>query len=160
MTTVGRTLQFSQMAQVSLADNRIQSLDYEEFRGVHGIVMLDLQGNVISSIERETFTSIRKELVYLDLSRNKLRRLNGCVQSLSLLTSLNLTDNQIEGFERAEFRGLNELTDLYLQGNRIKTLGYEVQGLNRLKYLVISHNRIRTIKAEQLPLSLQYVYVE
>ncbi|CAL1298037.1 unnamed protein product [Larinioides sclopetarius] len=160
MTTVGRTLQFSQMAQVSLADNRIQSLDYEEFRGVHGIVMLDLQGNVINSIERETFTSIRKELVYLDLSRNRIRRLNGCVQSLSLLTSLNLTDNHIEGFERGEFRGLNELTDLYLQGNRIKTLGYEVYGLNRLKYLVISHNKIRTIKADQLPLSLQYVYVE
>ncbi|XP_055941102.1 protein toll-like [Argiope bruennichi] len=160
MTTLGRTLQFSQMAQVQMADNRITSLEYEEFRGVHGIMVLDLQGNLISSIERETFTSIRKDLVYLDLSRNRIRKLNGCVQALSLLTSLNLTNNQIEGFEIGEFHGLNELTDLYLQGNRIKTLGYEVQGLTRLKNLVISYNRIRTIKGDQLPPSLQYVYVE
>ncbi|CAL1288706.1 unnamed protein product [Larinioides sclopetarius] len=160
MTTVRRAVRFSQMSKVLLADNRIQSLEYEDFHGLHGIVLLDLQGNLISSIECETFSSIRKELIYLDLSRNKIRRLNGCVQSLSLLESLNLTDNQIEVLEPNEFKGLNELVELYLQGNRIETLGLEVQGLNRLKHLVVSHNRIRIIKGDQLPTSLQYVYVD
>ncbi|KAF8788287.1 Protein toll like protein [Argiope bruennichi] len=89
-----------------------------------------------------------------------IRKLNGCVQSLSVLTSLYLTNNRIEGFEVGEFYGLDDLQDLSLQGNRIRTLGYEVRGLNRLRNLVISHNLIRNIKGDQLPPNLQYVYVE
>ncbi|XP_055941433.1 protein toll-like [Argiope bruennichi] len=160
MTTMGRTILLSRMSQVSMADNRIQTLEFEEFRGVSGITAIDLQGNLIRNIEHLTFLSIREDLVYLDLSKNMIRKLNGCVQSLSVLTSLNLTNNRIEGFEVGEFYGLDDLQDLSLQGNRIRTLGYEVRGLSRLRNLVISHNLIRNIKGDQLPPNLQYVYVE
>ncbi|PRD36625.1 UNVERIFIED_CONTAM: Relaxin receptor 2 [Trichonephila clavipes] len=96
LTSLGQTLRFSQMSEVSMADNRIRTLGPEDFRGVHGVQMLDLQGNVIESVLRYTFTAIRKDIIYLDLSRNRIRALNGCVRYLSLLTSLNLTDNRIE----------------------------------------------------------------
>ncbi|GIY21914.1 protein toll [Caerostris darwini] len=159
LTSLGRTLQFSQMTEVTMAYNRIQNLGSEDFRGVHGVQDLDLQGNVITSVERFTFTNIRKDLIYLDLSQNKIRILQGCVRYLSLLTSLNLTDNQIESFEEGEFQGLNELTDLYLHGNRITTLGNEVHGLVQLQYLVVSSNRIRTLLKEQIPEKLKYLYL-
>ncbi|GFT68417.1 protein toll [Nephila pilipes] len=159
LTSLARTLPFSQMAEVSMADNRIRSLGPEDFRGVHGVQMLDLQGNVIETVLRFTFTNIRKDLIYLDLSRNRIRTLNGCVRYLSLLTSLNLTDNRIQVFEEGEFTGLNELTELYLQGNRISTIGTELQRLDQLQYLVISNNRIRTLKREQFPETLKYIYL-
>ncbi|GFW00307.1 relaxin receptor 2 [Trichonephila clavipes] len=158
LTSLGQTLRFSQMSEVSMADNRIRTLGPEDFRGVHGVQMLDLQGNVIESVLRYTFTAIRKDIIYLDLSRNRIRALNGCVRYLSLLTSLNLTDNRIESFEEGEFAGLNELTELYLHGNRISTIGDELQRLDQLQYVVISSNRIRTLKREQFPGMLQYIY--
>ncbi|GIY69182.1 protein toll [Caerostris extrusa] len=159
LTSLGRTLRFSQMTEVTMAYNRIQNLGFEDLRGVHGVQDLDLQGNVITSVERFTFNNIRKDLIYLDLSQNKIRTLQGCVRYLSLLTSLNLTDNQIETFEEGEFQGLNELTDLYLHGNRITTLGNEVHGLVQLQYLVVSSNRIRTLRKEQMPEKLKYLYL-
>ncbi|GIX95515.1 protein toll [Caerostris darwini] len=153
------SLKVGQIAHLSLAGNQIQNLSSEDFRELDEVRYLHLQNNFISTVERFTFTVIRYDLMFLDLSRNKIRSLQGCIRFLSVLNYLNLTDNWIESFEEGEFEGLNELTDLYLQGNRITTLGNKVQRLLQLQYLDISSNRIRTLRKEQIPEKLKYLYL-
>ncbi|GIY27077.1 protein toll [Caerostris extrusa] len=153
------SLKVGQIAHLSLAGNHIQNLSSEDFRELDEVRYLHLQNNFISTVERFTFTVIRYDLMFLDLSRNKIRSLQGCVRFLSVLNYLNLTDNRIESFEEGEFDGLNELTDLYLHGNRITTLGGEVQRLLQLQYLDISSNRIRTLRKEQILDKLKYLYL-
>ncbi|GIY71743.1 uncharacterized protein CEXT_628231 [Caerostris extrusa] len=81
----------------------------------------------------------------------------GCVRFLSVLTTLNLANNKIEGFEEGEFSGLNRLNHLNLHGNHITTLGGEVHRLVDLEYLTVSSNRISTLATEQIPDGLKYL---
>ncbi|GBO08582.1 hypothetical protein AVEN_239170-1, partial [Araneus ventricosus] len=96
LTSVSRSLRYSQVLDVNMAENRIETLGPEDFHGVQGIQNVDLQGNLISKVDTLTFKGIRRDLVHMDLSRNRIRSLQGCVQNLYLLTSLNLTGNMIE----------------------------------------------------------------
>lgn len=96
LTSVGRALQFSQMTEVALADNLIAALLESDLQGAHGVQALELQGNRIAGVDEAALAPVRRDLVHLDLSRNRLRRLGGCVRFLSALVSLNLTDNLLE----------------------------------------------------------------
>ncbi|CAL1270617.1 unnamed protein product [Larinioides sclopetarius] len=160
LPSVSRSLQYSQILDVNMAENRIETLGPEDFHGVQGIQSIDLQNNLISKVDNFTFRSIRRDLVYLDLSRNRIRSLQGCVRNLYLLTSLNLTGNMIESFEEDEFQGLDELLQLFLDGNPITSLGNEMQRLTQLQYLSIINNKIFTLKPEQFPKTLKFLYFE
>ncbi|KAF8787981.1 Protein toll like protein [Argiope bruennichi] len=160
LTSVARTLRYSQLFDVNMADNRIETLGPQDFHGVHGIQNINLQGNLISKVDSQTFKGIRRDLTHLDLSRNQIRSLQGCVRDLYLLVSLNLTGNKIESFEEGEFIGLEELLELYLDGNLLTTLGNEIQLLIQLQHLIISNNRITTIEPDQIPHTLKFLYLD
>lgn len=102
LQSLGKTLQHTQIVEVSVARNQIKHLSKEDFHDVHQTANLELQGNRIEIIERPTFWNIRNDLNYLDLSSNYISSLNGSVKSLSRLKLLNLTDNliQVRDFNR------------------------------------------------------------
>ncbi|CAL1270621.1 unnamed protein product [Larinioides sclopetarius] len=160
LSTVSRSLQYSQVWDVEMAENCIEALGPGDFHDVKGIQKVDLQGNLISKVDPFTFKEIRRDLVHLDLSRNRICSLQGCVRNLYLLTWLNLTSNMIEYFEEDEFQGLDELLFLYLDGNLITTLGDEMRHLTQLQLLSISNNRISTLQLDQLTQTLKFLYLE
>ncbi|XP_035227337.1 protein toll-like isoform X2 [Stegodyphus dumicola] len=159
LRSLGRTLQYTQISEVSVARNELEYLSVEDLRGVHGMANIEFQGNRIRWMDRFTFFTIRNDLHYLDLSNNLIKSLNGSVKYLSQLKSLNLTQNLIKTFEEGEFSGLNELSELYLQDNRIAALSGQIQLIPQLLYLVIRQNNVKTLSADQIPEKLQYLYL-
>ncbi|GIY69190.1 hypothetical protein CEXT_722651 [Caerostris extrusa] len=159
ITTLGSTLHYSKVTQFSMANNLISHLGPEDFQNVQGLQELDLQGNLITQVERLTFVSIRKDLSYLNLSRNKIKCLQGCLQNLTMLTTLNLSCNRIEVFKPGDFYNMSGLITLYLDSNRIATLGSELRPLTSLQYLLIGNNQIRTITTNQIPAKLKQLHL-
>ncbi|GIY21919.1 protein toll [Caerostris darwini] len=159
ITTLGSTLHYSKVTQFSMANNLISHLGPEDFQNVQGLQELDLQGNLITQVERLTFVSIRKDLSYLNLSRNKIRCLQGFLQNLTMLTTLNLSCNMIEVFKPGDFYNMSGLITLYLDSNRIATLGSELRPLTSLQYLLIGNNQIRTITTNQIPAKLKQLHL-
>ncbi|XP_042899671.1 protein toll [Parasteatoda tepidariorum] len=156
---LGKTLRFTQLTEVSIDKNELQQLAVEDFVGVNELNVFKVQENKIARIDREAFDTIRNDLNNVDLSCNLLKSLNGSIRFLSQLKYLNLTSNLIEKFEDREFAGLNELSELYIRGNRIVELGDQLESLPQLQFLVLSSNRIQSLKMEQIPKSLQYLYL-
>ncbi|XP_054721075.1 protein toll-like [Uloborus diversus] len=159
LDSLDRTLQFTQVAEVSVARNRLQFLSQQDFRGVHGMINVELQGNKVQWIDSRTFWNIRNDLHYLDLSGNLIRALNGSVRYLSQLKSLNLTQNLLQSFQEGEFTGLNELAELYIEHNQLVALGGQLQRVPQLQYLVVRNNRIHTLDPKEIPKRLQYLYM-
>lgn len=93
---LGTFLQLTQIAEVQMARNLISFLAEEDFKGVHDLSALRLQGNEIRRIDELTFLAIGNHLHYLDLSSNIIKHLNGSVKFLSQLMLLNLTNNLIK----------------------------------------------------------------
>ncbi|GIY34688.1 uncharacterized protein CDAR_603371 [Caerostris darwini] len=122
LPSVGAALRCGQATHFSMADNLVGRLGPQDFQDVLRLRHLNLQGNVIAQVERLTFANVRKDLRFLDLSRNRMEFLQGCLQNFTSLKTLNLSHNRIEGFTPGEFYNMNRLTELHLEGNRITTL--------------------------------------
>ncbi|GIY57032.1 protein toll [Caerostris darwini] len=152
-------LLYNPVRNFSMADNNIAHLGPEDLQGRQTVQHLDLQGNVIAQVERLTFAKVRDQLLSLDLSRNRIKSLQGCLQNLTNLKVLNLSHNRIEVFSPGEFYNMNSLTELHLEMNRIATLDSEIRTLTQLRILSISNNQIRTIFTNQIPPRLTHLYL-
>lgn len=87
------------------------------------------------------------KLEYLDISHNKLEKVNEAWAGHPNLKLLNVADNKFKTL--APFKNCPKLQELYIQNNAISQLnGYE--GLPALKVLNLRHNKIETI-GEELP---------
>ncbi|GIY98231.1 hypothetical protein CEXT_74101 [Caerostris extrusa] len=95
-TSLGPALRYHRMWNFSMAHNLIAHLGPEDIQGERRVRHLDLQGNVITQVERLTFARVRGQLLSLDLSRNRIKSRQGCLQSLTRLETLNLSHNRIE----------------------------------------------------------------
>ncbi|GIY29254.1 hypothetical protein CDAR_254021 [Caerostris darwini] len=96
LTSLGPALRYNPMKNFSMADNLIAHLGPEDLQDERRVRHLDLQGNVIAQVERLTFATITGRLLSLDLSRNRIESLQGCLQNLTKLLVLNLSQNRIE----------------------------------------------------------------
>ncbi|CAH0597690.1 unnamed protein product [Chrysodeixis includens] len=95
----------------------------------------------ITEVENEAFNNLTS-LKYLDLSRNRIERLNiGVLDDTKLLISLNLSYNQLTVLPVGIFDQITHLTHLDLKVNKINALELGVfDKLRRLKYLDLSDN--------------------
>ncbi len=107
----------------NLIDFRIQDSDIPILRNnlfgpqFYWIEHLYLQNNGIQMIEDSAFAELT-DLVELDLSQNKLKRLSkNLFQSNTKLHLIDLRDNQINVIEPQTFEGLNDLKMFYASGN-------------------------------------------
>ena len=105
---------------------------------------LDISGNAFKE-----FPAIKcPKLEYLDVSYNKLEKVNEAWQGHPNLKVLKSVDNKFKTM--AVFKNMPKLTELYLQNNAISALaGYE--GLTALKKLNLRHNKIEKIEEEGVP---------
>jgi len=81
-----------------------------------------IKNKKILCIEPALFNGFTK-LTLLDISHNKLKRLNGQIfNGLINLKTLYLNDNQIEKLCNKQFEGLNKLEVLHLNKNKIQSI--------------------------------------
>ena len=111
--------------------------------------VLDVSGNRLTGFENNCFTNMTS-LTHIYANGNLIIRLqNGVFDSLKVLTTLNLRENQIKDIGPHVFSNrlnLRNLRDIYLSNNRLTSLPDGVfDGLKSLRHLDLGGNRISYI---------------
>lgn len=150
--------------------NQIKSIpNANVFSTMHGLELLDLTGNRISSIHEAAFNGL-PTLHTLKLSRNQLKRIkahtfhgtpaleelllnnnqidyiNKITLKLPQLKRLDMSYNRLIEFTDDAFQHCTQLEWLDLKSNRLKTIKYSMYTLQHLQYVNMDHNAIGDIK--------------
>ncbi|XP_030643416.1 nyctalopin, partial [Chanos chanos] len=137
------------LKSLSLDHNNISFITPGAFKGLPNLVELKMAHNeYIRYLHTRTFTSL-KRLVRLDLSDCNLFSMPDriFIEQTALKELLCFQNN----FRRVPgaIRGMENLTHVYLERNRIEAVAYNsLLGLTSLKYLNLQENRINVIHDE------------
>nr|XP_057915376.1 toll-like receptor 13 [Doryrhamphus excisus] len=160
----------SNVTELDLAENRIQSISHDSFRALQGLkslsfsrnkltlvppairnltrlLELDLSSNNITSLGCHDFAELG-HLRVLSLYQNFIRTVKQCVfQDLRNLQVLKLQTNQITRLNDAFKRYLPNLRQLRLDRNQLTTIeDGEFEGLRSLQYLTLHGTLISKLK--------------
>lgn len=130
---------------MQLSGCRIMSIEPEAFKGQeHYMKSLNLKDNELTEIPAATLKTL-KNLTVLDLSMNKITRVNDNAFVGTKLITLKLSDNEVT-LAPGSFRGLERtLKNLNLKGTRQKKVPEALRGLKTLAFLDLSQNSIREL---------------
>ncbi|KAM4559226.1 nyctalopin [Odontesthes bonariensis] len=134
------------LKSLCLDHNNISFITPGAFKGLANLVELTMAHNdYISYLHTRTFTGLKK-LVRLDLSDCNLFSIPDriFIEQMTLRELLFFQNN----FRRipGAFRGMVNLTHIYLEKNKIEAVAYNsLLGLDNLKYLNLQENRINVI---------------
>ncbi|GIY01980.1 uncharacterized protein CDAR_298061 [Caerostris darwini] len=135
------------LRNLSFVNNSIEHVADDVFQGTEKLSRFDLSHNLLTFLPPSLFRSW-KDLMILRLSYNQLLHVD------HLFFGTNPWVSTPHDFYKKDW-----LTELYLEENRIATLGSEIRALTKLKILRISNNQIRTISANQLPPKLTQLFL-
>ncbi|RVE59179.1 hypothetical protein OJAV_G00201840 [Oryzias javanicus] len=160
------------VSELDLAENDIQFVSEEAFKGLPrlktltlsqnkltsvpsaiwdlpGLYKLDLKMNRINTLQCQDFTN-QTELRTLYLQNNSISNLTGCVfNDLIQLTLLKLQSNEIIKLNNAFKSHLPNLRVLYLNNNHLTGIGKEeFKGLRSLQNLSLQENRLGNLNKE------------
>ena len=110
----------------------------------------DFSRNGLTALMADSFTSIRKHILELDISDNKLVSLPpGSFNGLHELDELNLSTNHLKSLPPQLFNGLHELSKLWLGRNRLEALPQQLfSGLHKLYLLFLDHNYLVSLPSD------------
>ena len=110
--------------------------------------ILDLSGNMFSSLTREKFDGLPK-LVELFLNSSNITEIkDGTFSKLSYLTKLDLSNNSFIRLKLETFTGLNKLSSLDLSLNKISVVVESIfNSLTALKDLNLAGNEVKHISS-------------
>lgn len=131
--------------KLSLNGNKLTQLWRSSFRGVQRIAYLDFSSNEILRIETGTFDSFNEFIFVLNLSKNKLTKLQyGMVRDMRYLHVLNLAQNQIDQVVNTAMKDLINLQDLDISENEFTVINAKdfVGPLNSLKRFSLQCNTL------------------
>ncbi|XP_012232224.2 vasorin [Linepithema humile] len=136
------TLRISSM---QLSGCRIRTIEPEAFKGQENhLKSLNLKDNELTEIPGSILKTLRN-LTVLDLSMNKITKVNDNAFAGTKLVTLKLSDNEIT-LAPGAFRGLEStLKNLNLKGTRQKKVPEALRGLRTLAFLDLSQNSIREL---------------
>ncbi|XP_064596346.1 leucine-rich repeat-containing G-protein coupled receptor 4-like [Liolophura sinensis] len=131
-----------------LGGNQITRVLDDAFKHISPSV-IDLHGNIITTMEDNAFRGLETKLKSLNLSVNPLPfyKLESAFK-LSELEILDLHDTNLREkltLKKAAFRGLDKLRHLVLGGNGIRTLNRTFSGLNELRILDLQNNKLSSL---------------
>ncbi|KAA0200083.1 hypothetical protein HAZT_HAZT002942 [Hyalella azteca] len=135
---------------LDLEANNIKQIQGDSFFGMK-LTSLNLNGNGLNYISEYAFDGLEDSLKELNLMNNALERLPiSSVRRLKKLKSLKVTWNLIEEVqEDGVFSHLNELRELRLQNNEIRTINKKTfSPLKNLLELHLQENKIESIAKE------------
>ncbi|XP_058475425.1 TLR4 interactor with leucine rich repeats [Solea solea] len=133
-------------------NNDIRKITPELFVNLDNLVKLRLDGNSIEVLQDSVFTSLTS-LHYLHLESNQLHHIHrNAFSKLSNLRFLNLAHNKQSAIRSVlTFSQLKALTTLLLSENEIQYIGNQVfQNLKKLSKLSLSNNRISRLDSGAL----------
>ncbi|CAG9813618.1 unnamed protein product [Phaedon cochleariae] len=169
---------------LQLSYNLFTNLSQVPLHNMTGIKVLNVSHNAITSIPRKTFPKLY-ELHTIDISHNNLREIHnavfqtlfslrnlnmsfndmeviksGALGSLPTLLELDLSYNIISTVAKSAFTRLGGTRQIYLRGNKIKTL-FEIP--ISVSHIDLSHNEFEKLPEEAWPsmnslLSLDFSY--
>ncbi|XP_076005846.1 TLR4 interactor with leucine rich repeats [Genypterus blacodes] len=125
-------------------NNDIKKITADLFANLESLVKLRLDGNAIETLQDSVFKSV-SSLHYLHLEHNKLHHIHrNAFSKLTNLRFLNLAHNQQSAVHSVfTFSQLKALTTLLLSENQIQSVGnFVFQNLKKLSRLSLSNNRI------------------
>ena len=101
---------------------------------------LEFDNMEIHSVAPDTFSAVKKTIVYMDLSFNKLTSLPYNVFSgLEKIKKIDLGSNSLESIDKRTFSGLSTLEEIKLKKCGLKTIEQGTfDGLSNLKSLDLS----------------------
>ncbi|GFV56483.1 chaoptin [Trichonephila clavipes] len=150
---------FKPLYEVTLIRSGLEALQNNLFEGT-SVASLHLMQNNIKYLSPWTFSGLENILTTLDLSQNQLNQFPLAVLSpLSNLQWLNLQGNQIDdvhNFRWAQMNSKNTLNSLFLGSNHITTIpeGTFVK-LTNLNLLNVEGNLIHDVGSHSFPQSLR-----
>ncbi|TRY65342.1 hypothetical protein DNTS_017862 [Danionella cerebrum] len=148
----------SHVKYVYLQNNQLTGITNGVFDNAPNITWIIIHANKLSSDKfGDKVLAKLPNLQRLFVQHNNLTRVpQGLPRSLR---DLHMNHNNISVVPVDSFRGMNNLTALYLQMNAIEDLGKALEGLVSLTVLDLRGNRLKKIP-ESLPARLSQLYLE
>lgn len=136
---------FVKINNMQLSGCQIKTIEPEAFKGQeNSLKSLNLKDNELTEIPSATLKTLRN-LTILDLSMNKITKVNDNTFTGLKLITLKLSDNEVT-LSPGAFRGLERtLKNLNLKGTRQKKVPEALRGLKTLAFLDLSQNSIREL---------------
>ncbi|KAI6193751.1 hypothetical protein M3Y96_01052000 [Aphelenchoides besseyi] len=136
------------LAFLSLAYNRLDRIDDTVFQNVSALEQLSLAHNQFTKFDLQFLNNRADKLAALDLSYNKLTRLE-IHNSRHSISFLNLRHNNLEFIDTFLLLGCHKLLHLDLSLNSIMEIHVDAfQTAKKLKFLDLSGNQLPTIWRE------------
>lgn len=151
-TLIGNTLWAQNYTLEALESEVYQYTSLEEALAAprDSVYSLKLKAG-LKSVPSEVFTEF-PNLLWLDLSKNRLKALPADIGLLKKLKKLILFKNKLESLP-AEIGQLEELQELVINQNELETLPEEIGNLKKLRYIDMWSNNIT-----HLPSSMEQMY--
>uniref|UniRef100_A0A8B9VHI8 Leucine rich repeats and immunoglobulin like domains 3 n=1 Tax=Anas zonorhyncha TaxID=75864 RepID=A0A8B9VHI8_9AVES len=144
-----KMFKLSHLQHLELNRNKIKKIDGLTFQGLPALKSLKLQRNGVTRLMDGAFWGLTNMEV-LDLTFNHLARLDdSSFVGLSVLVGLYIGNNKVNYIADCAFRGLSSLQTLDLKNNEIswtiEDMNGAFSGLDKLTKLILQGNRIRSI---------------
>ena len=136
----------SSMRRLWLQNNPLNELPRGVFGGLSNLEILALDGLSLNALPQGVFRGMN-DLEDLSLEKNSLTALPlGIFQGMGNLRRLDLSGNSLEVLSVDTFQGLNKLETLDLWGNSISTLPQGVfRGLHKVNWLSLTRNQLQEL---------------
>lgn len=137
------------LVKLRLDGNAIETLQDSVFKSLSSLHYLHLEHNQLHHIHRNAFSKLTN-LRFLNLAHNKQSAVHNVFtfSQLKALTTLLLSENEIQSVGNHVFQNLKKLSRLSLSNNRISRLdGEALKGLSSLRELLVDGNELREIPA-------------
>ncbi|XP_068431077.1 TLR4 interactor with leucine rich repeats [Clinocottus analis] len=146
------------LVKLRLDGNSIDVLQDSVFKSLASLHYLHLESNKLQHIHRNAFSKLTN-LRFLNLAHNKQSAVRNALtfSQLTALTTLLLSENEIQYVGNHVFHNLKKLSKLSLSNNRISRLDSgALRGLSSLRELLIDGNELEEIPAGLLD-SLKHI---
>ncbi|XP_034017379.1 TLR4 interactor with leucine rich repeats [Thalassophryne amazonica] len=137
------------LVKLRLDGNAIELLQDSVFKSLTNLHHLHLESNRLQHVHRNAFSKLTS-LRFLNLAHNKQTAVRNVLTfaQLKALTTLLLSENEIQYIGSHVFQNLKKLSTLSLSNNRISHLDSEaLKGLSSLRELLIDGNNLEEIPA-------------
>ena len=153
------------ITSISVQRSNVHNVDRNTFETLGHLTSLDLSSNKninISSL-KQSFTSLKKKNLYMLSFQNmgwKDLTMNIFSGVRRHVVKLYLSGNLLEKLSEGMFEGLDTLTQLYANGNKLNTCDASLNELEKLHKLDLSSNYISTCNSLFLPKTLQMLKLQ
>lgn len=151
----------SQLVELNLEGNKITELSENVFSELTNLQVLNLRGNLLATFSDKVFGSDPLNLKELNLKGNRLTEVSP-LSSLTSLTDLILSSNQLSSLPEDAFKNLTNLETVDLSENQLSSLPETIFGqLFSIKSIHLNKNNLSRLEAKlfQDQMLIQQLYL-